>query len=68
MGRVYSLSVALTAVFLFWPVLYGSIEFLRRIPGNPALQAMIGVMLFGLIAYATYDEKVEKGKHEATAS
>ena len=66
MGEVYRISVILTAVFIFWPVLYGSIEALRGIPGNPTLQAVIGTIVFGLLAYVTYDEDLEK--EELTAS
>jgi len=47
-------------------VLYGSLEALRRIPGNPTLQAVIGTLVFGLLAYATYDENGER--EEVTAS
>lgn len=60
MREVYKVSVVLTAVSIFWPVLYGSIKTLRRIPGNPTLQALIGTIFFGLLAYTTYEEDRER--------
>ncbi|WP_010478619.1 hypothetical protein [Thermococcus zilligii] len=65
MKKVYVASVVLTALSLFWPVLYGNIAILRRIPGNPTLQAVAGVLVFGSLAYFTYEE--DEGK-EFTAS
>jgi len=66
MRELYKIFVILTAIFIFWPVLYGSVEALRRIPGNPTLQAVIGTIVFGLLAYATYEENSEK--EDVTAS
>lgn len=62
---VYTTSVILTAVFLFWPVIYTALSRWAHIPGNPLLQAVIGVLLFGTLAYMTFEE--ERGE-EATAS
>ena len=53
---IYLTSVILTAVFLFWPVLYGNIGILQKLPGNPVIQAAVGVLLFGALAYLTYEE------------
>ncbi|AJC72144.1 MAG: hypothetical protein J7K48_02255 [Thermococcus sp.] len=66
MRELYKIFVILTAIFIFWPVLYGSVEALRRIPGDPTLQAVMGTLIFGLLAYATYEEDTEK--EELTAS
>ena len=60
MRELYKIFVILTAIFIFWPVLYGSVEALRRIPGDPTLQAVMGTLIFGLLAYATYEEDTEK--------
>ncbi|MDV3104745.1 hypothetical protein [Thermococcus waiotapuensis] len=65
MRKVYVASVVMTALSLFWPVLYGNIAILRRIPGNPALQAVAGMLVFGSMAYFTYEEEM---REEFTAS
>ncbi|ASJ03775.1 hypothetical protein A3L09_08265 [Thermococcus profundus] len=60
MGRwIYQISVVLTAISLFWPIIYGNVSALRRLPGNPVLQAVAGVLLFGAIAYITFEEGEE---------
>lgn len=65
----YWVSVVLTALFLFWPILYGNIAILQRIPGDPALQAIAGVLVFGALAYFTYGEENGGAKEEeVTAS
>jgi len=56
-AMAYRVSVLLTALSLFWPVLYGNIKILKELPGNPALQAVVGVIVFGVIAYKTYEEE-----------
>ncbi|ASI98938.1 hypothetical protein [Thermococcus celer] len=58
---VYRISIPLAALFLFWPVLYGNLTVLRRIPGDPALQAIAGVLVFGGLAYLSYDEGEDEG-------
>jgi len=69
MGRtIYLTSVVLTAVFLFWPILYGNIRVLQKLPGNPAVQAILGVLVFGALAYLTYEGDSGKGEKEITAS
>ena len=69
MGKaVYRTSVFLTALGLFWPVLYGNIKALRNIPGNPTLQALLMVLVFGALAYLTYEENEEKAGKNITAS
>ncbi len=70
MGRIiYWASVLLTAIGLFWPVLYGNIKALRNIPGNPSIQALIMVLVFGALAYFTYREgDRETNGGEVTAS
>ncbi len=68
---VYHVSIILTAVSLFWPVIYSNIPALERVPGNPVLQAIVGLLLFGGTAYLSYDGKnEEKGaeKNDFTAS
>ena len=68
MGRaLYRASVILTATGLFWPVLYGNIPALRDIPGNLTLQALLMVLIFGALAYLTYEEE-GAGEEEFTAS
>ncbi len=68
MNKLYTISVVLTAISIFWPALYGSIEYLRKIPGNPVLQAVLGTMIFGLISYLIYEENNSTTKEELTAS
>ncbi len=69
MGKaVYRASVFLTATGLFWPVLYGNIKALRNIPGNPTLQALVMVLVFGALAYLTYEGEEEAKEEELTAS
>ncbi|WP_297476985.1 hypothetical protein [Thermococcus sp.] len=65
---IYLTSVVLTAIFLFWPVLYGNIGALQKLPGNPVLQATVGVLLFGALAYLTYEGGEEAKEEEFTAS
>ncbi|ASJ00771.1 hypothetical protein [Thermococcus gorgonarius] len=61
MGRVlYWTSVSIAAMGLFWPVLYGNVPALRKIPGDPLVQALIMIVLFGVLAYSTYGEEIEK--------
>jgi len=62
---VYTISVIMTAVFLFWPVIYTAVSRWIHIPGNPLLQAVIGVLIFGALAYMNFEEE---GGEEATAS
>ncbi|NJE05223.1 hypothetical protein E3E36_03495 [Thermococcus sp. M36] len=57
---VYHASIVLTAVSLFWPVIYSNVPALQRIPGNPVLQAIVGLLLFGGTAYLSYDGKSEE--------
>jgi len=64
---VYTISVILTAIFLFWPVLYTALSRWVTLPGNPLIQAVIGVLLFGTLAYLSFEEEAE-GDGEATAS
>jgi len=65
---VYTISVVLTAVFLFWPIMYTMISRWITLPGNPLVQAVVGVLLFGTIAYATFDEGETEEREELTAS
>ncbi|ASJ05888.1 hypothetical protein [Thermococcus pacificus] len=70
--QIYIASVVLTAIALFWPILYGNITILMRIPGDPVLQAVAGVLVFGTLAYFTYGEdegaEGEEAEEEFTAS
>lgn len=67
--QIYVISVVMTAIALFWPVLYGNIRALHRLPGNPLLQGVIGVLLFGTLAYLTYgEENGVKGEQKLKAS
>ncbi|ASJ13084.1 hypothetical protein [Thermococcus thioreducens] len=68
---VYQISVVLTAVSLFWPITYSNVSVLQRIPGNPVLQAIVGLLLFGSVAYISYDGNGGEGgaeKSDFTAS
>ncbi|NJE02268.1 hypothetical protein [Thermococcus sp. JdF3] len=70
---VYYASTLLAAVALFWPVIYGSVPALRVLPGNPVVQGIVGLVLFGGLAYMTFDETAEETggigeKGELTAS
>jgi hypothetical protein len=67
---IYMASIVLTAVSLFWPILYGNLPALQKLPGNPVIQAVAGVLLFGAIAYITFEEdgEEEKRAEELTAS
>ncbi|CAD5244876.1 hypothetical protein [Thermococcus camini] len=70
---VYYVSTLLAAVALFWPVIYGNVPALRVLPGNPVVQGIVGLVLFGGLAYVTFDETVEETggveeKEEFTAS
>ncbi|NJE29734.1 hypothetical protein E3E38_01515 [Thermococcus sp. 18S1] len=70
---VYYASTLLAAVALFWPVIYGNVPALRVLPGNPVIQGVVGLVIFGGLAYVTFDEAVEetgeiREKEELTAS
>ncbi len=65
---IYQVSVLLTAIGLFWPVLYGNIPALQNIPGNPTIQALLMVLVFGALAYLTYEGEEESKEEEVTAS
>ena len=67
--QIYVASVVLTAVALFWPVIYGNVRALHALPGSPILQAVVGVLVFGALAYFTYEEEGGVAKEEkVTAS
>ena len=57
---VYYASTLLAAVALFWPVIYGSVPALRVLPGNPVIQGVVGLVIFGGLAYVTFDEAVKE--------
>ncbi|ACJ16828.1 hypothetical membrane protein [Thermococcus onnurineus NA1] len=61
---VYYLSTLLTAVALFWPVIYGNVPALRVLPGNPLVQAIAGLVIFGGLAYLTFEEESPKNNEE----
>ncbi|AEK73739.1 membrane protein [Thermococcus sp. 4557] len=70
---IYYASALLAAVALFWPVIYGNVPALRVLPGNPVIQGIVGLVLFGGLAYVTFDETSEEAggieeKEELTAS
>ncbi|WP_297068221.1 hypothetical protein [Thermococcus sp.] len=54
---VYYISLVLAAVALFWPLLYARFSQLGKVPGDPSLQALLGLLLFGALAYATHNEE-----------
>ncbi len=56
--EIYSLAVVLTSISLFWPVLYNLVSKVVKLPGNPLFQAVCGVILFGTVAYLTFDEGI----------
>ncbi len=58
---IYTVSVILTAIFLFWPMMYTALSRWVSIPGNPILQAVIGVLLFGTLAYINFEENAGEG-------
>jgi hypothetical protein len=62
---VYYASIVLSSVALFWPLFYGRFPELRELPGDPSVQAVGGLLLFGALAYMTYKDGNEK---EVTAS
>jgi|GEM_PF-3026369 len=70
---VYYASTLLAAVALFWPVIHGNVPVLRALPGDPVVQGLVGLVLFGGLAYLTFDETSEEAggieeKEELTAS
>ncbi|ASJ07862.1 hypothetical protein A3L11_00940 [Thermococcus siculi] len=67
---IYGISIFLTAIALFWPIIYGNVSALHELPGNPVLQAIVGVLLFGGIAYFAYEEEGGEAneREELTAS
>ncbi len=60
-AAVYYTSVVLSSVALFWPLFYGRFPELRTLPGDPSLQAFLGLLLFGALAYITYNDENESG-------
>ncbi|WP_297460968.1 hypothetical protein [Thermococcus sp.] len=68
MGTIYRIAVFLTALSLFWPVVYGNVRVFQELPGNPVLQAALGTLIFGALAYLTYEGEEEAEEKEFTAS
>jgi len=65
---IYTISIVLTAIFLFWPIMYTVISRWITLPGNPLIQAVVGVLLFGTIAYVTFEERETEETEELTVS
>ncbi|WP_457752285.1 hypothetical protein [Thermococcus sp.] len=65
---LYTISTVLTAIFLFWPIMYTVISRRITLPGNPLIQAVVGVLLFGTIAYVTFEERETEETQELTVS
>ncbi|WP_237266232.1 hypothetical protein [Thermococcus cleftensis] len=65
---IYRISVVLTALALFWPVVYGNVPVLRILPGNPLIHAVAGLVVFGGLAYLTFGEEETGEKSGFTAS
>ncbi|WP_240910726.1 hypothetical protein [Thermococcus sp. MV11] len=53
---------------LFWPVVYGNVPVLRILPGNPLIHAVAGLVVFGGLAYLTFEEEETGEKSGFTAS
>ncbi|MCD6373852.1 MAG: hypothetical protein J7L37_10010 [Thermococcus sp.] len=64
--HIYTLSIILTAIFLFWPVMYTEISKWVTLPGNPLIQSVVGVLVFGTVAYMSFEEETEE--NQTTAS
>jgi len=65
---IYTISIVLTAIFLFWPIMYTVISRWITLPGNPLIQAVVGVLLFGTISYVTFEERETEETEELTVS
>ena len=65
-GFVYHISVVLTALGMFLPLLYGAVGFVRELLGsNPLLKSLAIIALGWVIAYLTFEERNEENHGNA---
>jgi hypothetical protein len=58
MGKIlYEFSVLMTALAMFWPLIYNNISSIIKLLGNPLFQSVVGIMAFGALAYLTFSEE-----------